>query len=38
MAEQKKKLIKKKKEKKTIQNAIVHVKSTFNNTIVSISS
>ncbi len=37
MAEQKKKLIKKKKEKKTIQNAIVHVKSTFNNTIVSIS-
>ncbi|MHB1679317.1 MAG: 30S ribosomal protein S11 [bacterium] len=37
MAEQKKKLIKKKKEKKIIQNAIAHVKSTFNNTIVSIS-
>ena len=37
MAEQKKKTIKKKKERKTIQNAIAHVKSTFNNTIVSIS-
>ncbi len=37
MAEQKKKLIKKKKEKRIIQNAIAHVKSTFNNTIVSIS-
>jgi small subunit ribosomal protein S11 len=37
MAEQKKRTIKKKKEKKNIQNAIAHIKSTFNNTIVSIT-
>lgn len=37
MAHMKKKTVKKKKEKKHIQNAIAHVKSTFNNTIICIT-
>jgi small subunit ribosomal protein S11 len=37
MTEGKKKLIKKKKEKKNIQNGIAHIQSTFNNTIITIT-
>ncbi|HEC24705.1 MAG TPA: 30S ribosomal protein S11 [bacterium] len=37
MANTKKKAVKKRKEKKNIQNAIAHIRSTFNNTIVSIT-
>jgi small subunit ribosomal protein S11 len=37
MAEPKKKPGRKKKEKKNIQNAVAHVKATFNNTIVTIA-
>jgi small subunit ribosomal protein S11 len=37
MAEGKKKVFKKKKEKKNIQDGIAHIQSTFNNTIVTIT-
>jgi small subunit ribosomal protein S11 len=37
MTEGKKKLIKKKKERKNIQNGIAHIQSTFNNTIITIT-
>ncbi|MCL4542336.1 MAG: 30S ribosomal protein S11 [Deltaproteobacteria bacterium] len=37
MADTKKNVVKKKKEKKNIQNAIAHIKSTFNNTIICIT-
>jgi small subunit ribosomal protein S11 len=37
MADPKKKTIRKKKEKKNILNAVVHIKSSFNNTIVTIT-
>lgn len=37
MANPKKNVVKKKKEKKNIQNAVAHIKSTFNNTIVCIT-
>jgi small subunit ribosomal protein S11 len=37
MAEPKKKTVRKKKEKKNIQNAVAHIKATFNNTIITIS-
>ena len=37
MAEPKKKVGRKKKEKKNIQNAVAHIKATFNNTIVTIA-
>ena len=37
MAEGKKKVFKKKKEKKNIQDGIAHIQSTFNNTIITIT-
>jgi small subunit ribosomal protein S11 len=37
MAEPKKKTVRKKKEKKNIQNAVAHIKATFNNTIITIA-
>lgn len=37
MAEGKKKIFKKKKEKKNIQDGIAHIQSTFNNTIITIT-
>ncbi|MFW0884535.1 30S ribosomal protein S11 [Candidatus Acidulodesulfobacterium sp. H_13] len=37
MANTKKRAVKKRKERKNIQNAIAHIRSTFNNTIVSIT-
>lgn len=37
MAEQKRKTIKKKKEKKNIPNGVAHIQSTFNNTIITIT-
>ena len=37
MAEGKKKVFKKKREKKNIQEGIAHIQSTFNNTIVTIT-
>lgn len=37
MAEGKKKVFKKKKEKKNIQDGVAHIQSTFNNTIVTIT-
>ena len=37
MAKQKKKGVKRKKEKKNIQNGIAHVQATFNNTIITIT-
>ncbi len=37
MADPKKKATRKKKEKKNIQNAVAHIKATFNNTIISIT-
>jgi small subunit ribosomal protein S11 len=37
MAEGKKKIFKKRKEKKNIQDGIAHIQSTFNNTIVTIT-
>ena len=37
MAKQKKKSVKKKKEKKNIQNGIAHIQATFNNTIITIT-
>ena len=37
MAKQKKKSVKRKKEKKNIQNGIAHVQATFNNTIITIT-
>ncbi len=37
MADPKRKSTRKKKEKKNIQNAVAHIKATFNNTIVTIS-
>ncbi len=37
MADPKKKVTRKKKEKKNIQNAVAHIKATFNNTIISIT-
>lgn len=37
MARQKKKGVKKKREKKNIQNGIAHIQATFNNTIITIT-
>jgi small subunit ribosomal protein S11 len=37
MAEGKKKVFKKKKEKKNIQDGIAHIQSTFNNTVITIT-
>jgi small subunit ribosomal protein S11 len=37
MAEDKKKVFKKKREKKNIQDGIAHIQSTFNNTIITIT-
>jgi small subunit ribosomal protein S11 len=37
MADPKKKTTRKKREKKNIQNAVAHIKATFNNTIISIT-
>lgn len=37
MAEGKKKVFKRRKEKKNIQNGIAHIQSTFNNTIITIT-
>jgi len=37
MAEGKKKVFKKKKEKKNIQDGVAHIQSTFNNTIITIT-
>ena len=37
MAEGKKKVVKRKKEKKNIQSGIAHIQSTFNNTIITIT-